>query len=293
MYYYKVKDIGDIMSRHSDIYNLIVKLYEGRRYKEVVNKVDKYINIGFKSKIYECNLKFLRAKSLRYLGRFDEAILELKELIKNGDDESYSKLELFYIYYFLNRYEEALNMLPELYLIKNKNISNYSLLIAELVMKKQIGMEVDFKRGTRSDYVKEQIVNYNEDKTIQHIKKHSTQEDQNKNHSRFKENINIQYLLECIKNDLPNNKKLNIIDVLEVHCFSVPAVGYDVNSICNYIKVVTIPNTTNVITVYPYSYIGVNDIDVLNCDLDKLFNKQSEEKKESRIDKFNARFNLK
>lgn len=278
------------MNRYREIYNLISKLYENRKYKEVVDKVNKYINIGFENEAYAHNLKFLRAKSLRYLGKFEEAIKDLKELSVIETDRSYSKLELFYIYYFLTRYEEALKLLPELYLMKNKYVSNYTLFIAELVMKKQLGISVDFKRGTKSDYIKEQIIKYDEGKTLEHIKSHARYEESHNKHSCFSDGVNLNYLTECVKKDLKNNKKANIIDILEVHYFAVPGIGYDTNNLCNYIKVVVVPNTTNIITMYPYAYIEVDNVNLLNCDLSKLFNR---EKNTSRIDKFNNKFNLK
>ena len=281
------------MSRQIDIYNLIVKLYENRRYKEVVDKVDKYINIGFESIRYECNLKFLRAKSLRYLGKFDEAISQLIEISSLTEDNLYSKLELFYIYYYLNRYNEALKLLPELYVMKNKYVSNYTLSIAELVMKKQLGFNVNFKRGTKSDYMKEQIVNYDEELALKHIEVHTRDEESHNEHSRFNENVNFKYLMECVKKDLKNSKKANLVDILEIHYFAVPYIGYDKNSNCNYIKVVVVPNTTDIIAMYPYAYIEVDNAQLLNCDMNLLFNKNETEKTTSRIDKFNRRFNLK
>lgn len=281
------------MSRQSEIYNLIVKLYDSRRYKEVIDKVNKYINIGFDNKKYECNLKFLRAKSLRYLGRFEESIQELIELSKLNEDNSFSKLELFYIYYYLNRYNEALTILPELYEMKNKYVSNYTLLIAELVMKKQLGMPVNFKRGTKSDYIKEQIMNYNESVALKHVESHMRDEESYNGHSRFNENINFKYLMECVKKDLKTSKKANLVDILEIHYFAVPSIGYDKNNKCNYIKVVVIPNTTNIIALYPYAYIEVDNASILNCNMDILFSKNKEEQVNSRIDKFNKRFNLK
>lgn len=281
------------MSRQSEVYSLIVKLYENKRYKEVIDKVNKYISIGFENIRYECNLKFLRAKSLRYLGRFEEAINELIELSKLEEDNSYSKLELFYIYYFLNRYEEALKLLPELYEMKNKYVANYTLLIAELVMKKQLGFNVNFKRGTKSDYIKEQIINYNEELALKHIETYMSDEESYNEHSRFSEKVNFKYLMECVKKDLKNSKKANLVDILEIHFFAVPGIGYDKNNKCNYIKVVVIPNTTNIIAMYPYAYIEVDNAPLLNCDMDVLFSRNKEEQTTSRIDRFNRRFNLK
>lgn len=281
------------MKKYGEIYSLIVELYKVKKYKEVVDKVDKYINIGFKNKRYVYNMRFLRAKSLRYLGRFDEAINQLKELINDPSDKSFSKLELFFIYYYLHRYEEALELLPDLYETNGKYFSNQSISITELVIRKNLGLPVSFRKGSKSDYIKSQIVNYNEQIAIQHINEHTYYEDSHQEHSLFNKNVNINYLFECVKNNLKNSKPINDNNLLSVYYFALPGIGYDSNSVCNYIKVVVVPNTTNIITLYPFAYIEIDNINMLNCDLNKLFNRQIEEKSTSRIDRFNSRFNLK
>ena len=281
------------MKQFYEIYSSVVELYNNKKYKEVVNSVDKYLKLNFTSEKYIHNMRFLRAKSLRYLGRFDEAILELKALEKSEKNAAYSALELFYIYYFLNKYEEALELLPKLYNEKTKYISNHTLLIMELVMKKQLGIPVSYKKGTRSDYMKEQIMNYSSEKALQHIKNHKYEAVSYNVHSQFNDSVDIEYLMECVEKDIINSEKRNRIDALEVHYFSVSGVGYDENSICNYLKVVVCPNTTNIITMYPFSNIENENVRILNCDRNKLFKKEYNEKNVSRIDKFNKRFNLK
>lgn len=282
------------MSRYSEIYNLIFQLYENKKYKDVVNKVNKYINIGFENKINIYNMKFLKAKSLKYLKRFDEAIIELKELSKDPLDKANSKVELYFIYYHLGRYEEALNLLPDLYEANEIYLSNQSLSISELVIRKNLGLPASFREGTKSDYIKSQIVNYNEQIAIKHINEHTGYKESHQIHSLFNKNININYLFESVKRNLKNSIAVNDDNnLLSVHYFAVSGVGYDSNSICNYIKVVVVPGTTNIVTIYPFAYVDIDNIGVLDCDIDKLFNRHNEEKSSSRIDKFNSRFNLK
>lgn len=88
----------------------------------------------------DVQVRFMRAKVYRHLNRFDECIENLKYNL-SFDEKDYSLTELFYVYYYLNMYKEALELLPKLYEIKN--IQPYSLSIAELVMKKQLGLEVN------------------------------------------------------------------------------------------------------------------------------------------------------
>ena len=278
------------MSDEKQLYGLIYNLYNSRKYKEVIEKSNKYLKL-FQNE-YDIKVRFMRAKSLRYLNKFEEAIEELIEICLDDRDNSFSKLELFYIYYFLNRYEEALNLLPELYLMENKYVSNHSLAITELVMRKQLGLPASYKKGSKSDYIKSQVVNYDEAKALEHINNHARDEETHDIHSCFNENINIEYLMESVKNNLEFNNKINVIDILEIHYFSISGIGYDNTSLCNFLKVVVVPNTSNIISMYPCSKVEVSDVDVLKCDFDKLFNRQTKEKVMSRIDKFNKKFNL-
>lgn len=281
------------MVRYEEIYKMIKKLYDNKKYQEVINSVEKYLKLDFLNKNFEHNMHFYKAKSLRYLGRFDEAISELKKLSKYDNDNLCSVEELFYIYYYLNRYEEALELLPILYNNKEKSVSNHTLLIIEIVMKTHLGIPVSYRKGSRSDYIKEQIINYSSQKALEHIIAHKY-EDYSKNiHSRFNENVNIEYLMECVKNNINNSEKRNKRDSLEVHCFSIFGIGYDNNTICNYLNVVVCPNTTNIITMYPFSQVGKEEVKILDCDFDRLFNRKKEERSTSMIDKFNNRFNLK
>ena len=281
------------MNKYYEMYNRIMKLYSGRRYKEFIRSADKFLKLDLKNGNYIHNIKFLKSKALRYLGYFDEAILELRELRNMENDDSCSTLELYYIYYFLNRYEEALELLPRLYLEEKKPIHNHTLLITELVMKKHLGLPIRLKNGTRSDYIKDQILNYSYDRALEHIECHKYMDETNSDHSCFYENVDVGYLMECVKANIKHHEKVNQIDALEIHCFSVFGIGYDQNNMCNYLKVVVCPNTTNIITMYPFAHVEGENFLPLECDMDKLFKKDLKEKTISRIDRFNKRVNLK
>ena len=281
------------MDKYGEIYLLIVDLYKSKRYKDVVDKVNKYLSLDFKNHNFKHKMRFMRAKSLRYLGQFEEAIEELKELTTSKSNDNYILMELLYIYYFLNRYDKCLELLPILYTIDNKYVSNQTLSIMELVIRKNLGLPAGFKKGSKSDYIKSQIVNYNEELALEHIKSHKQDEYSYHGHSRFNENIDVKYLMNIVKEQLRNSEKINLIDVMEIHCFAVSGIGYDENSICNYIKVVVCPNTNNIISMYPFAYIGKENIKPLDCDMNRLFKKAEKESSNSRIDKFNKRFNLK
>lgn len=258
-------------SKYSELYLNIKELNAKGKYKEVVKYATKYLEMQGPTGIKCDKVKFMKAKALRELEKFDEAI----EVLKKESDNTFFALELYFIYYYLNRYEEALELLPRIYEYDNKDIKNYSLSIMELVMKKHLGLDTTFKEGTYGDSIKKQIVDYDEELAKAHIKSHSFYKAENCGmKSVFNENVDIDYLIDSIKENLKTSKKVNKNENLEVHYFLVPNIGIYKNTKCNYLKVILIPGTNNIITVYPASYTDANNIPILNCDYDRLFSKK-------------------
>ena len=78
---------------------------------------------------------------------------------------------------------------------------------------------------------------------------------------------------------------------MEIHYFAIPNVGYNEGIKCNYIKVVVVPNTNNILTMYPIDTTDTNLAIQLNIDFSTIFNKTEEKvKMMSRIDKFNMKY---
>ena len=146
-------------------------------------------------------------------------------------------------------------------------------------MKKHLGLDTTYKKGTYGDSIKEQIVNYDEEVSINHIKSHSfDMVTDNNAKSYFHKNVDIDYLIECVKENLKTSKKANKNENLEVHYFLLPNIGMYEDYICNYIKVILIPNTNNIISMYPSSYMENAEVPILNCDFDILFGKKEKVK---------------
>lgn len=112
------------------------------------------------------------------------------------------------------------------------------------------------------------------------------------NKSYFNENLDIEYLFKLIRKSIDNSKKCNIDSHLEEHYFAIPNVGYSMSgNLCNVIKVVVVPNTNNIMTMYPTDKYIENNLCNLECDYDKLFKVEKPKVKTmSRIDKFNQRY---
>lgn len=264
------------------IYMKIKELYKNNKYYALVKEATLYLELYPN----DVQVRFMRAKVYRHLSKFEECIDDLKYNL-SFDEQGYSLTELFYVYYYLNMYEEALKLLPILY--ENRIINAHSLSISELVMKKQLGIEVNVKKGARCDYIKEQILDYNEDVVLEHINEHKYNKEEK---CRFNDNVNLNYLFNLIRSNVDNTKKSNTEEILEVHYFPISNIGYDDNSICNFVKVVVIPNTNNIISMYPINQVDANYITNIEIDYDKLLMRENKVKTLSRIDKFNKKYNI-
>lgn len=272
-----------------ELYCDILDLFSNKKYKEVIKYSKKYLELVADNK-HTIDVKNLKARAFRNLGIFDEALIELEDLFKNSYNK-HTNLSLFYLYVYMNKYEKALNLIP--YLYQDQLIKGHSILITELYLKKALGIPIKFKKGSRSDYVKEQILNYDEQKFEEHINVHIVNENNESDdtHSKYKENINLKYLIECVKEGLKTSKKANVEDIFEIHYFYIPNIGVYKNETCNYLKVLIVPNTLDIITMYPDRNIEY-EYNMLKCDYDKLYKKENQ-KILSRIDKFNKKYNLK
>ncbi|MBQ2946681.1 MAG: hypothetical protein IJE04_02390 [Bacilli bacterium] len=256
----------------------IKDLYVNRKYATLIKECTDYLNIYPN----ETNVRFMRAKAYRYKGMFKEAIEDLNYNLSLGEN-AHSIVELYYIYYFLNMYEEALNLLPELY--KNKYINVSSLAISEAIMKKQLG--IPFK--TKSNYVINQINDFNKKDSLNHII-NNHQKEYIEGKSMFYRNVDINYLYDILIKNLKNSKKANIEEMLEIHYFGVSNIGTNNYNVCNFIKVVVIPNTNNIISIYPIDTVYNLEFVNLENDRSKLFKEDKYKIKTiSRIDKFNNR----
>ena len=249
-------------------------------------------------KPYDIDVRYMRAKSYRNIKKFDKAIEDIEFNIgnlesieiKNIEKLRESIVELFYIYYHSNQYIDALKLLP--IINDNKLIETNSVKLKEMIMKKELKLPCVDLIGPSDEYINSQIISYNENRALGYVRLHTKPETDVNVKSKFNENIDINYLFEVIKNNLNHNNKANIDEAMEVHYFTIPNVGIYKNDICNYIKVRVIPNTKDIISIFPITALKYEEAQILDYDGDKLFKKEKvKEKRISQIDKFNKRYN--
>lgn len=282
-----------------DSYIKIRNLYKAEKYNVLIKRASEYLNLYPD----DINVRFMRAKAYRELKMFDESINDLKYnlgitdsnsiqmLIKNKQDiDEHSLSALYFNYYYLNRYESALELLPLMY--HTNCLKNHSVFISELIMRVQLGQKVniDINKNLYSLYTQNQVLNYSEEAALRHIKEHLNEKEDK---STFNEGIDLDYLFNLIRNNLCRNKRANKQEILEIYYFSIANVGYFEGMNCSFIKVVVVPNTKNIISMYPTNEVEDNSISNVECDYKKLFPKKEEKVKTlSRIDKFNAKYNI-
>ena len=267
-------------------YRLMTQCYYDKKYGMFINQVTKYLEDYPKN----IEMRFMRAKVYRKLKLFDEAIDDLKYILSIKLN-NYALTELYYLYYYLHMYKEAIELLPLLY--ETRCINAYSLSISELVMKKELGIHMRVSKGDKCDYIRTQIFNYSTKLAIEHIKCHNIDSIEDvKDKSYFNDNVNVDYLFETVIKNIDSSRKVNTEEILEIHYFSTPSVGTFKDEICNFIKVVVIPNTNHIVTMYPTNYVEPENITYIDYDVNKLFNEKEKEKVKgmSQIDKFNKKY---
>ena len=265
-------------------YTLATQAYKEKKYGEFIKKASKYLE----RMPSDVEMRFMRAKSYRKLDCFDEAIFDLKYILNHSLNQ-HALTELYYLYYYLNMYEEAIDLLPLIY--KTKCINSYSVAISELVMKKQLGCATKPKEGYKCDYIMSQVYDYKPELALQLLSNYTIEG--NKDKSCFNNNINIDSLFNIVRENIKNSKKANVDEILEVHYFAIQNVGVYNDFICNFIKVVVVPGTDNIVTMYPAPTVDVKYLSNLYCEYDKILkkNQSSRQKQISQIDKFNKKYN--
>lgn len=153
----------------------LIYLYKEKSY----NTFLKLSTIYLKKYPNDSDIRFKRAMIYRNLKEFNNCINDYKYILSLGPNKnSYYKQalsKLYFTYYYLNMYEEALKLLPELY--EKRAYDLYSISTTELVMKQQLGIYIRLKKDVKCIYVRSQIFNYSSDLALNHIKEHKYEEE--------------------------------------------------------------------------------------------------------------------
>lgn len=264
-----------------DYLSKILILHKERKYKKAFEQYKIYLE-NYPLDL-TANVNF--ANLLVKLGYLEEAknILEKLKSFSN----SLEPYQIFINHIFLEilcaegKYQEAY-----LYLKDHPELSITD--CALFTIKKHANIKID-EKNSQEKYFFQQISNYDENKFLEHVQKHKLEFD-SKQVSFFRENFSIEEVCNQIKRMIPNDKRIIHSIEADRYFFKYDNCGYKKDKNTDYFTVVVLPNTNNLITMYPISFDEVVDF----IDLNPCFKKEEQEytrtKRRSQIEKFNQKY---
>lgn len=216
---------------------------------------------------------FKRAKDeLVISDRYDDGTVNFNEYYKAAS-----------INYRLGNNKEAKEYIDEL-LKSSERLKKYNLYIPikrlELLLKLELNEEIEDRSYF---YVEEQIIDYDEQKAIDHIIDHHIL---NISYSNFNENIVIEDLFYEAKEKL-DDAFVIYSDTFDRYIVKYDNIGYNGEKTINQLEVITIPKTKKIITMYPSKNIPNYDL------IDEEKTEKKEPKRLSQIEKFNLKYGKK
>ncbi len=209
--------------------------------------------------------------------------------------------EKIYALYALGKYSEVLDVIKKLQDIENIGgaiafIKNKCLLL--------IDDNENVDEYDESFYVFNQSLKYDKDKALDHIIRHKSRINKKNKpiYGYFNDDIDVYELIEELemitKYSDVDQKAMNLIT--DLYYFYYPNIGYVNGEKTNYMKVITIKGTTNIINAMPCyfarsrvmnNYFQIKKKYIIEPD--EIEESSPRVKKLSQIEKFNARYGIK
>lgn len=146
-------------------------------------------------------------------------------------------------------------------------------------------LDLDLFEYENNYYTVKQIRNYSDELALQHIKRHTAESDYYKSRISFDDSIDLKKLFFELKDNLDKDC-LVYSDLFDHYIIEYNDAGSYEDIKANYIEVVTIVNTNNIITMYPVAsnnFFAVKRID----------KEPKKVKRISQVDKFNRKYGIK
>ena len=220
-----------------------------------------------------------------YEKKYDEAKKYFSKVSsKSKRNYQYAKIEEIY----LAIREENLEEVQAIFNTLDKNEICGNLMSKYLLIETYLDSKVNNNIKNSNCYIGNLIYNYDINLVIEHIEKHKYEDKSKKFHTIFSSDIDIyelyNYALENINKD-----NLIIKQFMDVYLLKYENAGYYKDKTYNYIKVVTLPNTKEIITIYP------SDKESIYIDSEQEIKVEENVKikqivRESQIDKFNKKY---
>lgn len=251
---------------------------------ECQNYLSQYPNDSCASSYY--------ADILMRLGMFEQAeeVLNNIVFVSTTPDKSKQSVMLMRLKLlnFQQKYEECLQLLIENLDVFNERDWHGTELLLFFKKKLNLLLDVDYSGFS---YKADQIISYSEKDAISCIRNcHFIANNSRNIHQSFNNDFPIEDIYSKIRSVLPLEEKI-YDGVVEVsYIFKYDRCGRVYNKSVDYIKVIALPESNDIITMFPYDNKGATAC----MDLTPVFEEeQSKIKRMSQIDKFNQRYGKK
>lgn len=241
--------------------------------------------------VYEKSKNIYALKELGLLeakqGNIDEAICYIERLLSTKLNID-AMLQLLFLQIRKKDYEQAYGYYNDLITNFTDNV-NYivgygKLHVIGFYLKRMLHILEEKEITATHSYLEQQIFSYSEKKAMEHIQLHLDENGQKKLHSVYDPSIQLDNLLSSVKKQLSTIHPNSIFDITDIYIIEYDkCIGIRQGIKTNLLKVVTLPNTYDIITMYPTQ------------NKQKRWQENEERvekvlKKESQIDKFNRRY---
>lgn len=211
-----------------------------------------------------------------------EKILTFKDKIS-----IYALEQLVYLEIKNKNYNQAYSLFQKIlelkefeeYIYKDKEIVKI-----EFYLKSKLGLLTEKEKKSKR-YFQKQVLNYDEEEAIKHIKLHTHKIDNKIKHTEYIEEINIDNLFNEVKSKIQDEEpKLSVLtDKYIIDCDDTVGIINRVGT--NKVEVCTLSNTKDIITMYPV-------LDTMHHDNYEIDMENVKVKRISQIEKFNLKYNL-
>ena len=236
----------------------LISIGELEKAEKILNQVTKYINEDKKYNLYperkeKCEnvLLFVKLQLLLYSNRYNECY--------------------WYIKIYSKRFMEM----------------DVGLEAVKLICENKLGLPHDLKIE-EDKYLYNQIVDYSKERFLDHVLNHLVYDEEDQKPAIFNNDFPFDRVLEEIYEKLPTAPKLYVGLIEDVSVYKYNACGRSNYHNADYIRVITIHDTSNIITMYPYTtgkYLPYIDLNYLK--------EEPKIKKIGQIDKFNMKYGKK
>jgi predicted negative regulator of RcsB-dependent stress response len=264
--------------------------YDGKDKEELEHlfKVIQY-NDHYISKAYDTiGQVFKRNKKYDEAQKYFIKALEVEKYRNDG-----SALELAYYYMHKGNMDEVEKYVNMALQSPNRKVSQraqqFSILLA-----KRSGQKIDIDKVY--GYLNKQIVSYDKEYALEHIKEHTWNSEADKEKTKFRSNIDIRELYDSVLKEI-NDDNIIDFDICDSHLIKKEHIGFVNDKEVDYMLVNTITGTKDIITMFPVASANYNMKKVFDDDEEEekedTVVKKEEPKKLSMIDKFNKRYGFK